>query len=112
MRRPARRAGSKLRTNAVDRTPPIRPFDAPQAAKQVVRNFKTGAICPAEMWKQLADVMSPDDAGEILDALPLELQSELRASYRERPLSFWALRGNPLRRHIKSWCQRSAAPPG
>lgn len=71
---------------------------------QIVLHFKMGVICPAEMWAQLADALSRGDVNAILDALPPRLQAELRESYRERPLSFWVLRGNPLRRQIKRWC--------
>ena len=94
---------------AVEHSPSTPPFDAPKAATHVVRIFKMGAICPAEMWAQLADVLSRGDVDQILNALPPEFQAELRESYRERPLSFWVLRGNPLRRQIKSWCRSPAA---
>ena len=88
------------------------PFDARKAARRVVGHFKNGVICPAEMWAQLADVLSRGDANEVLDALPPALQASLRESYRERPLSFWVLRGNPLRRQIKSWCRGAADKKG
>jgi hypothetical protein len=67
-----------------------------------------GALCPAEMWATLADVLSRGDVNEILNALPTEIQAELRESYRERPVSFWVLRRNPLRRQIKRWCRSPA----
>jgi hypothetical protein len=73
----------------------------------VVGHFKNGVICPAEMWCQLADVLSKGDAHATLNTLPPALKAALRASYRERPLSFWSLRGHPLRRQIKSWCRAS-----
>ena len=89
---------------AVEHTPSTSPFDAPKAALQVARHFKMGAICPAEMWAQLADVLSRGDVNEILNTLPPELQAELRESYKERPLSFSTLDGNPLQRQIENWC--------
>jgi hypothetical protein len=92
---------------ALETAPSTPPFDAPKAALRVLRNFKMGALCPAEMWAQLADVLSRGDVRQILDTLPPELQTELRDSYRERPLSFWVLRGSPLRRQIKRWCRGS-----
>ena len=95
---------------AVEPTPSTPPFDAPKAATQVLRHFKMGAICPTEMWAQLADVLSRGDVNDILNALPREFQAELRESYRERPLSSWVLRGNPLRRQIKRWCRDPAVP--
>jgi len=67
-----------------------------------------GVICPAEMWAQLADVLSRGDVNEILDTLPPDLQAELRESYRERPLSFSTLCENPLQRQIENWCLASA----
>jgi hypothetical protein len=88
-----------------DPPPTAPPFDAPRAARRVVGHFMSGVICPAEMWCQLADVLSKGDAHEILSTLPAALKAALRKSYQERPLSFWVLRGNPLRRQIKSWCR-------
>ena len=93
----------------MDHAPSTPPFDAARAARRVVGNFTMGAICPAEMWSTLADVLSKGDVRQILDTLPPKLQAELRESYRERPLSFWVLRGNPLRRQIKRWCRMPAA---
>lgn len=60
------------------------------------------------MWSQLADVLSKGDVRQILRALPPELQSELRQSYHERPLSFLSFRvlpRHPLRRQITAWCR-------
>lgn len=93
----------------MEQASPSPQFDAPEAATRVVRHFRIGAICPAEMWAQLADVLSRGDAHQILDALPPDLQAALREAYHERPLSFHNLRGNPLRRRIKRWCRAPAA---
>ena len=68
-----------------------------------------GAICPAEMWAQLADVLSRGAVNEILNTLPPELQAELRESYRERPLSFSTLDDNSVQRQIENWCLAPAA---
>jgi hypothetical protein len=84
-------------------------LDASDAAARIVRHFETGAICPAEMWAQLSDVLARGDVDAILNALPPETQAVLRESYRQRPLSFTALRGNPLRRRIRTWCRGPAA---
>ena len=96
----------------MEHTPSTSPFDAPKAAAQVVRNFKMGAICPAEMWAQLADVLSRGDVNHVLDTLSPELQAELRESYRERPLSFLTLRDSPLLRQIENWCLAPDARQG
>jgi hypothetical protein len=84
-------------------------LDAPKAVSQVVRHLTTGAICPAEMWAQLADVLSRGEVNEILNTLPPELQAELRESHRKRPLSFSTLDDDPLRRQIGKWCLAPAA---
>ena len=84
---------------------PHQSFDPRHAAVRVVSHFEMGAICPAEMWAQLAEVLSMGDAEAILEALPQKLKAELRQSYRERPLSFLVLRGNPLRRRLRRWCR-------
>lgn len=84
-------------------TPPFREFDPVRAASQVLRNFQMGAICPADMWLQMADVLGRGDVEQILNALPPDSQAALRESYQERPISFRVLRGNPLRRQIKLW---------
>jgi len=95
----------------VQHAPSTPAFDAPKAALRVVRNFKMGAICPSEMWAQLADVLSRGDVHQVLDTLPPELQVELRDTYRDRPLPLLVLRGNPLRRQIESWCLGRAVRP-
>lgn len=89
----------------MERFPRTAAFEPLRAATEVVRHFKMGAICPAEMWVQLADVLSQSNVNQILDALAPECQATLRESYRERPRSLWALRGNPLRRGLKHWCR-------
>jgi hypothetical protein len=106
-----RRRGAGSATNdrqnvipAMEHPRPTSPFDAPKAALQVAWQFRMGAICPAEMWAQLSDVLSTGDVNEILNTLPPEFQEELRQSYRERPLSFSTLDDNPLQRQIENWC--------
>ncbi len=91
--------------NAMTHGPPSSTFDAPRAAERVVRHFTAGAICPAEMWAQLADVLSRGEVDAILNSLPPESRAALRESYRGRPNSFRVLRGSPLRRRIRRWCR-------
>lgn len=76
---------------------------------QVMRHFKMGAICPAEMWAQLAEVLLRGNVNEILNTLSPELQAELRETYRERPLSFSILGDSPVQRRIEQWCLAPAA---
>ena len=82
-------------------------FDAANAVLRIATIFKTGAICPAMLWEQLAEAITNGDGDvhAILNTLPPELQNELRDAYRDRPISFWVLRGNPLRRQFKNWCR-------
>ena len=86
---------------------PISSFDPTVAATRVLRQFQMGAICPAEMWAQLADVLTQGDVGQVLDSLPVELQNEVRQSLDERPISFEVLKGHPLYSQIESWCRSS-----
>jgi hypothetical protein len=81
-------------------------FDVTAAVKKIVHHFRIGALCPAEMWRPLADALALSaDVDAALDALPADVRAELRQSYRERPLSFAVLRGHRVRRELKRWCR-------
>ena len=87
-------------------TKPAQSFDPIVAATRVLRNFTKGAIGPAEMWAQLAEVLalSNSDVRSILNALPIDLRIALRHSFEERPLSFEVLDDHPLQPQIARWC--------
>jgi hypothetical protein len=89
-------------------TPPFREFDSAGAASQVLRNFRMGAICPADLWRQLEELLAGREVEQILEALPPESQAALREVYRERPISFRVFGRGSLRRRIRRWVR---APP-
>src|SRR5262249_8096472 len=97
-----------MRLDPVKHTPSTSLYDAAKAVAQIVWHFKMGAICPAEVWTQLAEVLSRGEVNQILNTLPPELQAELRELHRERRLSFSTICNNQLQQQIENWC---LAPP-
>jgi hypothetical protein len=82
-------------------------FDPNPAVAAVLKAFRQGAICPAEMWSQLGRASPREGIRPVLDALDPKLKAALRQAYRDRPLSFEVLREHPLCEVIKLWCEQS-----
>ena len=84
-------------------------LEPPDAVRHAVRLYHRGIICPAEMWFQVAGVLTPASAAGILDSLPAETRQQLRAVFADRP----SLPGDseiaPIVAAIVAWLERGRA---
>ena len=73
---------------------------------KVLRGFHQGALCPALVWEQMAEVLSAaeGDVRALLDSLPPGDRGTLRDLFDERPLSFGVLDDHPLWAPLTEWC--------
>ena len=67
--------------------------------------YHRGYVCPAEMWFQIASVLTPQSATAALEALPPDAQEQLRSVFADRP----SLPSDPsladVVEQITVWCQ-------
>jgi hypothetical protein len=80
---------------------------------RIATNYRRGLFCPAELWAQVTRLLAGHDATRLLGELPVELQDELRQTYRDRP---WSLQTEPSEDEIKCrverWCLRTDSSIG
>jgi hypothetical protein len=59
--------------------------DPPDAVRHAVGLYSRGVVCAAEMWFQVARVLTPGSVAATLDALPADTRKQLRAVFADRP---------------------------
>lgn len=73
-----------------------------------VELYRRGIVCPAEMWRMVADQLVGLDVSQSLGTLPIELQNVLRSCYQERALSLESLAADSqVYKSIEGWCLAS-----
>ncbi len=64
-------------------------------------------FCASEMWLQIAHVLTPENAHDILNALPQEVQVQLRAVYLDSPSLPREGELAAVCRELARWCEQA-----
>ena len=91
-------------------------MDEPGAVRAVTkcaRQYARDIYCRAVLWDAVTAAVEGLDITAVLDRVPAELQSVLRAAYHDFPPSLrYEGRDSPARVEIEQWCQGKRAEPG
>jgi hypothetical protein len=72
---------------------------------RVARIYERGIICPAELWFQIEQRLTPGSVKEALDRLPADARNILRRAYVDRPISLdGEATASEVRREMIAWC--------
>ena len=81
-----------------------------ESVRHAVGLHTRGIICPAEMWYQIASVLTAETTSAVLDAMPLSMQDKLREIYFDRA----SLPGDEefisVFKQIARWCGSRSRP--
>ena len=82
----------------------------------VIGLFHQGALCPSEMWMQIAESLAPATAAAVLDSLPQREKERLRAVWLAYPPAAYIARPVPepgeaafqaVCAEVVRWCEAS-----